>query len=455
MNVHDEFDDNRKQAALFSSMQAEQAVLGSLMLDNDSWAVIADKLSEDDFYHNNHKALFSVIKRLSDESKPSDIVTMSDELKMLGVLDSIGGLPYLIMIHEDTPTAVNIGAYADILLKKSLRRNVRQSIVDIDSLTMDLGVENNELLEKIDIAVGKLTERVVDNIEIIGIKPALAAMVERIEQRFESGEAMTGMPTGLIDLDELTNGLQRKDLVILAARPSMGKTAAMMRIVEAVALQDTRPNVLIFSIEMPESALTERMTASIGRIELNKMRTGKFEDHDWPKLTSATVLLSSAEIHYCDTSSVSLAGMRTVIRRIEREHGKLSLVAVDYLQLITESGENETLKIGKISTGLKRIAKDFDVPMLALSQLNRGLESRADKRPVLSDLRQSGAIEQDADLVMFLYRDEVYNKDSADKGVMEIIIGKQRNGSIGTVRAYYEGRYTRVDNIHNGQGGYE
>jgi replicative DNA helicase len=233
----------------------------------------------------------------------------------------------------------------------------------------------------------------------------------------------------------------------------MGKTAAMMRIVEAVALQESRPNVLIFSIEMPEAALTERITSSVGRIELGKMRTGKLEDNDWAKLTAATMLLSGAKIHYCDTSSISLAGMRTVIRRIEREHGKLSLVAVDYLQLIDERGENQTHAIGKISTGLKKIAKDFDVPMLALSQLNRGLENRSDKRPIASDLRQSGAIEQDADLIIMLYRDEVYNEDSADKGVMELIIVKHRNGAIGTVRALYIGQYTRVDNMQS-QGGY-
>ena len=448
MNARDEFDENRMQCPLFSSMQAEQAILGSLMMDNYTMSIIADKIGEDDFYHSSHRTLFRVIKKLSDESKPFDIVTMSDELKLLGELDNVGGLSYLIMIHEDTPTAANIGAYAEILIKKSLRRNVKRSIAGIDSLTMDLSVENDELMEKIDVAVGKLTAGRSDNIEIVGIKPALAAMVERIERRYENGAVMTGIPSGLTDLDEITNGFQPKDLIIVAGRPAMGKSTVMMRLVESAALHGKNDNVVIFSIEMPESALTERMAAAISKIELNKIKTGKFEDSDWPRLTSAITMMSVAKIHYCDSSSISIAGMRSVIRKIEREHGKIALVAVDYLQLVDEKGENETLKIGKISTGLKKIAKDFNTPVIALSQLNRGLESRADKRPVMSDLRQSGAIEQDADLVIMLYRDEVYNKDTEDKGIMELIVTKHRNGSIGTVRAYYEGKYTRVDNLH-------
>jgi replicative DNA helicase len=288
-----------------------------------------------------------------------------------------------------------------------------------------------------------------DKSEIVPIKSSLTAMIERIESRFETNNAMTGAPTGIIDLDAITNGLQRTDLIIMAARPSQGKTACMMRIVESVALQESRPNVLVFSIEMPESALSERMTASIGRIELNKIRTGKFEEWDWPKLTTATMLLSTANIHYYDASSITVANMRTVIKRVEREHGKLALVAVDYLQLIDDKAENETLKIGKISGGLKKIAKDFDVPVLALSQLNRGVEARAEKRPTMADLRQSGALEQDADLIMMLYRDEVYHKDSHDKGVMEIIITKHRQGEIGTVKASYLGEYTRVENLQH------
>jgi len=788
------FEESRRQGNLYSSLQAEQSVLGALMMDNDTWDVISDKITEHDFYGQAHQVIFKAIRHLAENSQPFDVVTMSDTLKSSGELDSIGGFPYLVTLYDDTPTALNIEAYVTIVIKKSLRRRINRATVEMNELSMNLSVDNDELMEKVDACVSEITATSNDKIDVVGIKASMRDLVEGIEQLYNSGETMTGISTGLIDLDEITRGFQRKDLIILAARPSMGKcfsegtrilmysgevkavediqvgdvlmgddstprnvlslahgreamywvrqnkaidyrvneshilslkrsrtewchnngdvlnipltdyinssdkfksnykgykvavdfpdkplpmspyflglwlgdgssakpeitttdsevvdylqeyseqlglilnekkyickdgttrcsaysivpeikrnlksrvtmtkllresgvlnnkhipesflinsrenrlqllaglidsdghytakckmfeitqknfalatqikflcdslgfrtsliakqatikktgyqctvyrvrfsgdineipvkitykkaaawtsnrtwnqtgikveydkvddyygfeidgnhlflledmtvvhnTAAMMRFVEAAALHESRPNVLIFSLEMPESALTARMVSSISKIELKKIQTGKLEDYDWAKLTSATILLSDAKIHYCDASSISLAGMRTVIRRVEREHGKLSLVTVDYLQLIEEKGENETLKIGKISTGLKRIAKDFDVPMIALSQLSRELEKRANKRPILSDLRQSGQIEQDADLVMFLYRDEIYNKDSDEKGVMEIIVGKQRNGEIGTVRACYQGQYTRVDNL--------
>jgi len=437
------------QAAMLPahSVQAEQAVLGSLMMDNDTYDVISDRINANDFYQRNHQVIFSVIKRLAEKPAPFDVITMLEELKAIDELDNVGGAMYLVRLLDDTPTAKNIAAYADILLKKSLRRRITKATVEINEMAQGQAVSNEELLENVEKSFSDITAGDINKTEVVGIKASMAQLVERIEYRFVHGDAMTGVPTGIVDLDKITHGLQSKDLIVLAARPSMGKTAAMMRIVEAVALQDSRPNVLVFSIEMPESALTERLTSSLGRIELDKMRTGKFDDSDWAKLTTAVSILSGAKIHYCDTSSISITGMRTIIRRVEREHGKLSLVAVDYLQLIEERGENQTHAIGKISTGLKKIAKDFDVPMLALSQLNRGLESRADKRPMMSDLRQSGAIEQDADVILMLYRDEVYNKNSTDAGVMEIIIAKHRNGEIGTVRAAYLGEYTRVENL--------
>lgn len=440
--------------SLFNSLQAEQAVLGSLMMDNSTFDVISDKITEHDFCQRNHKLIFKVISKLAESAQPFDIITIGDELKTTGELDSVGGFPYLCMLIDDTPTSSNIVAYAGIVAKKSLRRRVNKATVEMNDMAQSMAVDNDELLEKVEQCVSEITTGGVDKIETVAIKSSLAAMVERIEQRYERGDVMTGIPTGLIDLDKITNGLQRKDLIILAARPSIGKTAVMMRFVEAAALQESRPNILIFSIEMPEEKLTERMTASVGRIDSDKIKTGAFEDSDWARLTSALSILAGTNIHYCDDSTITLAGMRTVIRRIEREHGKLAMVAVDYLQLISEKGENETLKMGKISTGLKRIAKDFDVPVLALSQLNRGLESRADKRPMMSDLRQSGQIEQDADVIMFLYRDSVYNKESADAGIMEIIVGKHRNGETGAVRAYYEGKYTRVDNLQHSREDY-
>jgi len=440
---------------MHSSLSVEQSVLGSLMMDNQTWDIISDKINVGDFCHKNHQLIFTAIEKLAENSQPFDIITMSDELRLSGELDSIGGLPYLIMLLEDTPTAKNIEAYAGILVKKSLRRRITKATVEMNELSLNFAVDNDELLEKVESCISEITATNVDKTEIIGIKASMRNLVEDIERRYSSGDVMTGISTGLIDLDEITNGFQRKDLIILAARASMGKTAAMMRFVESSALHESRPNVLIFSLEMPESSLTERIISSLSRVELNKIKTGKLEDHEFSRLTAATMRLADTKIHYCDVSSISLAGMRTVIRRVEREHGKLSLVAVDYLQLIEEKGENETLKIGKISTGLKRIAKDFDVPVIALSQLNRESEKRANKRPIMSDLRQSGQIEQDADLIIMLYRDEVYNKDSDDKGIMELIITKHRNGAIGTVRAAYMGMYTRVDNLQHGQGDYQ
>lgn len=435
-------------SGIFSSMQAEQSVIGSLMIDNSTWEYVADKLTGDDFFYANNRSIFSVIAKLSEDSKPFDLVTMVDELKALRILDDIGGTAYLINITEDTPTAKNIGAYAEMLVEKSLRRRIAKANDEINVLTHDSSFSNDEILEKFEQTTSSITTGSADKISIVGIKKSLVDMVERIENRYQNGCGMTGVSTGLIDLDAITHGLQKKDLIILAARPSVGKTACMMRIVEAVGLQENSQPILVFSIEMPESALTERMTSSVGRIDLDKMRTGAFDDPDWPRLTSAISLLSGTKIFYCDTSSITLAGMRTVIKKVEREHGKLGLIAIDYLQLIDgQGGENETLKIGRIAEGLKAIARDHDVPMLALSQLNRSLESRADKRPMASDLRQSGAIEQAADLILMLYRDAVYNPDSADKNIMEINIVKHRNGELGSIKAFYEGKYTRVENL--------
>jgi replicative DNA helicase len=440
-----------------ASTQAEQSVIGSLMIDNATWDVISDTLTTNDFYTRSHQVIYGVISELANSASPFDIVTMSEKLRAMGELDSVGGIAYLAGLCEDTPTAANILAYAKIVSQKSMRRRVIRAIAEIDALTHDGKIDNKALLSDAEKLISDIAITGHDGgLEVVGIKASLHSLVGKIEQRYANGNAMTGAPTGLTDLDTITHGLQRKDLIILAARPSMGKSAMMMRVVEAVAFQKHTPNVLVFSLEMPESGLSERLIASVGRISLGKIKTGSLDDSDWPRMTAALSLLTQTKIHYCDTSSISLSEMRTIIRRVEREHGKLDLVAVDYLQLIEEKGESQTHTIAKISTGLKKIAKDFDVPMLALSQLNRDLEKRADKRPQMADLRQSGQIEQDADLIMFLYRDEVYNKESSpDKGIMEIIVGKHRNGELGTVKASYLGEFTRVENLARGDYGNE
>lgn len=436
-----------------NSLQAEQAVLGSLMMDNNTWDVIADLITANDFYRPNHKLIFNAIGLLAATNQPFDLITLSEELKKTRDLDRVGGIPYLNLLTENTPTAANIVAYANIVAKKSLRRRMVRASVEIGELSHDMRMDNESVLEQAEKIFSDIAQSSTDKTDVVGIKSSLVSLVSRIEQRFETGNAMTGMPTGIIELDAITHGLQSKELTILAARPSVGKTAAMMRIVESVAMQQSNPNVLIFSLEMPESQLNERLVSSVGRIPLEKILTGNLDDNDWVRLTNTICTLSKAKIHYCDASTLSITEMRTIIRRTEREHGKLSLVAVDYLQLISEHGESQTHTISKISQGLKKIAKDFDVPMLALSQLNRSVEQRADKRPMLSDLRQSGQIEQDAAVIMFLYRDEVYNKDSNDKGIMEIIVGKNRHGATGIIRTAYLGEFTRVENLQRGHGG--
>lgn len=441
--------------SFFESVKSEESVIGSLMLDNSKWDSISSLLSIEDFTQQNNRAIFLTISELAKESKPFDIITMSEKLRECRELDNIGGVPYLADLVEYTPTSENILAYADTLAKNTLRRKVIKISEVLSANAHDVSVKNDDILAGFDKAVMDINSITSDKTAVTSIKFELNQMMERLEHRYEKGEQITGVSTGIIDLDKITHGLQKQDLIILAARPSMGKTAAMMRIIEAAALQDELPNVLVFSIEMPSASLTERMTASIGRIPLDNMRTGRLDD-DWSRLIAATSKLATANIHYCDSSTLSLAEMRTIIRNVERDHGKLSLITVDYLQLINEGGESQTHSIAKISTGLKKIAKDFDVPMLALSQLNRDLEKRGDKRPIMADLRQSGQIEQDADLIIFLYRDEVYNPQGDQAGIMEIIVGKHRNGELGIVRAAYLGEYTRVENLQIGynQGDY-
>jgi len=433
-----------------NSMQAEQAVLGSLMMDNQTWDNVADLVVENDFYRRNHQLIFRVIEQLAEKQMPFDIVTLSDALRNMGELDSIGGIPYLSMLVEDTPTAANIVAYAEIVKDRSVLRQLIHVGTEIsDSGFHPDGRDTAELLEHAERQVFKIAEQRQNNQSgFVSIKSLLAQTVEKIEKLYGQEGSITGASTGFTDFDELTSGLQSSDLVIVAGRPSMGKTTIAMNMAENVALKSDKP-VLVFSMEMPGDALTMRMMSSLGRIDQHKVRTGKLEDDDWPRLTSAISLLANTKLFIDDTPALSPTELRARARRVAREHGQLGLIVVDYLQLMQSpsSGDNRVQQISDISRGLKALAKEMNVPVVALSQLNRNLEQRPNKRPVMSDLRDSGAIEQDADLIVFVYRDEVYNPDSPDKGIAEMIIGKQRNGPLGTVRLTFLGQYTRFENF--------
>ncbi len=431
------------------SIKAEQSILGGLMLDNTAWDQIADLILEDDFYRHDHRMIFRAMTDLADHSKPFDVVTLSEWLDSREELDTVGGLAYLGSLAKDTPTAANIKAYAHIVRERSIFRQlitVGGEIVN-DAFNSN-GRESAEILDAAESKVFKIAEKGARAKEgFQGLKTLLTKAVDRIDTLFQQDNPITGLPTGFNDFDEKTSGLQNGDLIIVAGRPSMGKTSFAMNIAENAAIDTGKP-VAVFSMEMPGDALAMRMIASVGRIDAHKVRTGKLSDEDWPKLTHAVGILAEAPVYIDDSPALTPNELRAKARRLTREAGQLGLIVIDYLQLMQVHGksDNRTAEISEISRSLKGLAKELNCPVMALSQLNRSLEQRPNKRPIMSDLRESGAIEQDADLIVFIYRDEVYNPDSEDKGIAEIIIGKQRNGPIGTVRQTFLGQFTRFEN---------
>jgi len=431
------------------SIKAEQSILGGLMLDNSAWDQIADLILENDFYRHDHCMIFRAMTHLADHNKPFDVVTLSEWLDSREELDTVGGLAYLGSLAKDTPSAANIKAYAHIVRERSIFRQlitVGTEIVD-DAFNSD-GRESTEILDVAESKVFQIAEKGAKAQEgFVGMKTLLTTAVDRIDTLFQQDSPITGLTTGFNDFDDKTSGLQNGDLVIVAGRPSMGKTTFAMNVAENAAIETGRP-VAVFSMEMPGDSLAMRMISSVGRIDAHKIRTGKLGDEDWPKLTHAVGVLGEAPIYIDDTPALTPNEMRAKARRLTREAGELGLIVIDYLQLMQVHGksDNRTAEISEISRSLKGLAKELNCPVMALSQLNRSLEQRPNKRPVMSDLRESGAIEQDADLIVFIYRDEVYNPDSEDKGIAEIIIGKQRNGPIGTVRQTFIGQFTRFEN---------
>ena len=431
------------------SIPAEQSVLGGLMLDNEAWDRIADRVAEDDFYRRDHRLIFRAIAELAEHGKPLDVVTLGEWLENADLLEEAGGMGYLGELARNTPNAANITAYADIVREHSILRQLVQVGTDVaNSAYFPEGRNAQELLDHAEQKVFTIAEQGKRGRSgFTAIKDLLTKTVDRIDYLFQLDNPITGVPTGFNDFDEMTAGLQPSDLVIVAGRPSMGKTTFAMNIVEHAAIKNKTP-VAVFSMEMPGEQLAMRMMSSLGRIDQHKVRTGKLEDEDWPRLTSAVSILADAPLFIDDTPALSPNDLRARARRLKREHD-LGLIVIDYLQLMQSSSraDNRAAEISEISRSLKALAKELHVPVVTLSQLNRSLEQRPNKRPVMSDLRESGAIEQDADMIVFIYRDEVYNEDSPDKGTAEIIIGKQRNGPIGTRRLTFLGQYTRFENF--------
>jgi replicative DNA helicase len=433
------------------SIEAEQSVLGGLLLDNAAYDRIADFVNADDFYRYDHRLIFQHIVRLVAASKPADVITVFESLNSAGKAEEVGGLSYLNALAQNTPSAANIRRYAEIVRDRGVLRKLITVSDEISGNAFNTqGREVKQLLDEAESKIFAIAEEGSRGTQgFVEIQPLLTQVVERIDELYnrDSQSEITGVPTGMIDLDRMTSGLQPGDLIIVAGRPSMGKTAFSVNIGENVAIDSGLP-VAIFSMEMGGTQLAMRMLGSVGRLDQHRLRTGRLNDEDWPRLTHAIQKMNEAQIFIDETPALSSIELRARSRRLARQCGKLGLIIVDYLQLMSANspGENRATEISEISRNLKGLAKELNCPVIALSQLNRSLEQRPNKRPVMSDLRESGAIEQDADLILFIYRDEVYNPDTPDKGTAEIIIGKQRNGPIGSVRTTFLGQFTRFEN---------
>ena len=435
------------------SIEAEQSVLGGLMLDNTAFERVGDLLTEHDFYRDDHRRIWRHIVKLIEKGRPADVVTVDESIKSSEDRDRTGGLAYLGALAQNTPSAQNIRCYGEIVRDRAIMRKLVEAGAEIsDSALNPAGKDIGQILDEAESKVFQIAESGTRGRQgFHDIQQLLTRVMERVETLYQRDNPLdiTGVPTGYHDLDQRTSGLQGGDLVIIAGRPSMGKTALALNIAEHVAVENRLP-VAVFSMEMSGTQLAMRMLGSIGHLDQHKLRTGRLTDEDWNRLTNAVGKLHDAPIHIDESASINALELRARARRLHRQYGKLGLIVIDYLQLMSSTSgsedENRATQISAMSRSLKALAKELDVPVVALSQLNRGLEQRPNKRPVMSDLRESGAIEQDADLILFIYRDEVYNDSTPDKGVAEIIIGKQRNGPIGTVRLTFLGEYTRFEN---------
>ncbi|MDC0602128.1 replicative DNA helicase [Aliiglaciecola sp.] len=432
------------------SMEAEQSVLGSMLIAPDSWDKVAEIVGEEDFYNRSHRTIFRAVLRLLSANAPVDIITVSEELENHDELEEAGGFTYLGELAQNTPSAANVVAYAEIIKERAVTREligVAHTIADVGYNPE--GRDSKEILDLAESKVFEIAEKRTGQSEgPKDVESILGTTIDRLEALLKTNKEVTGVSTGFNDLDKKTSGLQPSDLIIVAARPSMGKTTFAMNLCENAMQLEEKP-VLVFSLEMPAEQIMMRMLASLSRVDQTKIRTAQLDDEDWARISNTMAMLKDKDRLFVDDSSgLTPMDVRTRARKLARDRGGISLIMIDYLQLmrVPSLSDNRTLEIAEISRSLKALAKELKVPVVALSQLNRSLEQRADKRPINSDLRESGSIEQDADLIMFIYRDEVYNENSDLKGISEIILGKQRNGPIGTVRLTFQGQFSRFDN---------
>ena len=438
------------------SLEAERSVLGGLMLDEQAYDQISGLITAADFYRGDHRVIFRCMEAMAEQNKPLDIITISESLSAVNELANVGGIAYLSELANSIPTTSNIRAYATIVVERATVRKLISVAHEIaDSGFNPAGRDSATLIDLAESKVFQIGDSRPSSGGPQPVRSVLTKAVERIDELFQTKGALTGLSTGFRDLDDMTMGMQKGDLIIVAGRPSMGKTSFAMNVAESAVIAGGKP-VIVFSMEMPAESLIMRMLSSLGRIDQSKIRSGNLSDEDWPRLTSAVTLLNDKPLFIDDTAALSPNEIRSRTRRIAREHGPIGLIVVDYLQLMQVSGssENRATEISEISRGLKGIAKEFECPLIALSQLNRGLEQRPDKRPIMSDLRESGAIEQDADVILAIYRDEVYHED-AEKGIAEAIILKQRNGPIGRKKLAFIGQYTKFEDLAQGYGNYD
>ena len=432
------------------SIEAEQSVLGGIMLDNKAWERVEENLVEQDFYRHDHRLIFNAMSYLVQKLQPLDVITIFEFLEREGNAEEVGGLAYLGELANNTPSASNIGAYAQIVRERAVIRELISAAHEIaDSGFNPEGQEITEIIDNAEQKIFRIAEtRNTSESGPVEVRTMLEDVINTIEDYQKTKGGITGLETGFEHFDKMTGGLQDSDLVIVAGRPSMGKTTFAMNIAEHASLKSEHP-VLVFSMEMPSDSLMLRSLSSLSRVDQTRIRRGEMDDHDWSKITSTmTLLQQQSKMYIDDSASLSPAEIRSRSRRLSREKGGISLIVIDYLQLMSVPGmkENRTQEVSEISRSLKALAKELNCPVVALSQLNRSLEQRSDRRPVMADLRESGAIEQDADVIAFVYRDEVYNPETEEKGIAEIIIGKQRNGPIGTVKLTFSGQWTRFDN---------
>ena len=440
------------------SIEAESSVLGGLLLDNGAWDRVGDLLKEGDFYRYEHRMVFGAIGTLINGSKPADVITVFEQLQNQGKAEEIGGLGYLNSLAQYVPSAGNIRRYAEIVRERSILRKLVSASDEISTNAFNpkgrpVAAILDEAEQKI-FNIGEEGARTKQGFQ--AMDTLVVDLLDRVQEMADNPNDVTGVPTGFYDLDRMTAGFQAGDLIVLAARPSMGKTALAINIAEHVALNEGLP-VAVFSMEMGAAQLAVRIVGSIGRIDQGHLRTGKLTDEEWPRLTEAIEKLRTISLHIDETAGLTSSELRANARRLSRQCGKLGLIVVDYLQLMSGSssdGENRATELGEISRGLKMLAKELQCPLIALSQLNRSVEQRPDKRPMMSDLRESGAIEQDADIIMFIYRDEYYTKDACkEPGVAEVIIAKQRNGPTGVVKLAFLNRITKFESLASGGSG--